>query len=224
MLKCIAIDDEPLALEKLSIFIAKVSRLQLERTFTSAIEALDYLNQHHTDLIFLDIQMEDFSGIQFLNSLKNRPFVIITSAYKEYAIEGYDFEVTDYLLKPFGFERFYIAVEKVFRHTQPKISAPTYLFVKTGYSLERIDIANILYIEGMNEYLQIVTREHKWMTLQSFRQMELLLPPENFLRVHKSYLVALDKIERIERQIIIIRGKRIPIGKSYKEAINRLLS
>lgn len=224
MLKCIAIDDEPLALEKLSIFIAKVSRLQLERTFTNAIEALDYLNQHHTDLIFLDIQMEDFSGIQFLNSLKNRPFVIITSAYKEYAIEGYEFEVTDYLLKPFGFERFYIALEKVFRHTQPKISAPTYIFVKTGYNLERIDFADILYIEGMNEYLQIVTREHKWMTLQSFRQMEQLLPPGNFLRVHKSYLVALDKIERIERQIIIIRGKRIPIGKSYKEAINRLLS
>lgn len=223
MFKCIAIDDEPLALEKLSLFTSRISGLQLEKTFSNAIEALDYLGHHPTDLIFLDIQMEEFSGIQFLNSLKKRPHIIITSAYREYAIEGYEFEVTDYLLKPFGFDRFYQAIEKVLRQSQPQPSNPSYIFVKTGYSMERIDLADIFYIEGMNEYLQIVTSGRKYMTLQSFAQIEDSLPSGNFLRVHKSYLVALDKIERIERHVIIIRDKRIPLGKSYKEIFYKRL-
>lgn len=223
MLKCIAIDDEPLALEKLALFISRVSCLELEMTFSNAIQALDYLKQHETDLIFLDIQMEEFTGIQFLNSLKTRPYVIITSAYKEYAIDGYEFEVTDYLLKPFGFERFHLGIEKVLRQIQYQAPPPTYIFVKTGYSMERINLADILYIEGMDEYLQIVTPRQKLMTLQSFRQMEQSLPPENFMRVHKSFIVALGKIERIERHIIIIGSKRIPIGKSYKEAFYKKL-
>lgn len=223
MLKCIAIDDEPLALEKLALFISRVSCLELEMTFSNAIQALDYLKQHETDLIFLDIQMEEFTGIQFLNSLKTRPYVIITSAYKEYAIDGYEFEVTDYLLKPFGFERFHLGIEKVLRQIQYQAPSPTYIFVKTGYSMERINLADILYIEGMDEYLQIVTPRQKLMTLQSFRQMEQSLPPENFMRVHKSFIVALGKIERIERHIIIIGSKRIPIGKSYKEAFYKKL-
>lgn len=222
--KCIVIDDEPLAIEKLNGFISRISWLSPEESFNNAIDALNYLKTKTVDLIFLDIQMDDFSGLQFLEALKNRPFIIITSAYKEYAIQGYDFEVTDYLLKPFGFERFIIAVEKVYaQHAAFRQQKRDYIFLKTGYSMERVNLSEILYIEGMNEYLQVVTHQHKFMTLQNFRDMEALLFSDNFTRVHKSFIVALDKIEKIERNVIIIRDKRIPVGKSYKEEFNEIL-
>lgn len=222
--KCIVIDDEPLAIEKLNSFISRISWLSPEESFSNAIDALNYLKTNPVDLIFLDIQMDDFSGLQFLEALKNRPFIIITSAYKEYAIQGYDFEVTDYLLKPFGFERFIIAVEKVYaQHAAFRQQKRDYIFLKTGYSMERVNLSEILYIEGMNEYLQVVTLQHKFMTLQNFRDMEVLLSSDNFIRVHKSFIVALDKIEKIERNVIIIRGKRIPVGKSYKEKFDEIL-
>lgn len=223
--KCIVIDDEPLSVEKLTMFISRISWLQLEKAFSNAIDALNFLKTNEVDLVFLDIQMDEFTGIQFLQSLKNSPRIIVTSAYKEYAIQGYDFNVTDYLLKPFGFERFVVATDKVFNLlTDAKSIRRNYIFVKTGYNMERVDFDDILYIEGMQEYLQIVTRKGKIITLQSFSNMEKLLPPANFTRVHKSFIVAIDKIETIERNTIKINEKRIPIGITYREQFDKLLT
>jgi len=223
-IKCIIIDDEPLAVEKLSIYISKIPWLKQEASFNNAIDALNYLKTEDIDLIFLDIQMDEFSGIQFLVSLKAPPKIIITSAYAQYAIQGYEFDVTDYLLKPFGFERFIVATDKVFNQlVVTKTIKRNYIFIKSGYTMERVIIDDILYIEGMQEYLQIVTVKNKLMTLQTFSNMESLLPLNNFLRVHKSFIVAIDKIDKIERNIIKIKDKCIPIGVSYKERFDKLL-
>ena len=223
-IKCIIIDDEPLAAEKLSIYISKIPWLKQEASFNNAIDALNYLKTQDIDLIFLDIQMDEFSGIQFLESLKTPPKIIITSAYAQYALQGYEFDVTDYLLKPFGFERFIVATDKVFNQlVDTKTIKRNYIFIKSGYTMERVIIDDILYIEGMQEYLQIVTGKNKLMTLQTFSNMESLLPLNNFLRVHKSFIVAIDKIDKIERNIIKIKDKCIPIGVSYKERFDKLL-
>ena len=223
-IKCIIIDDEPLAAEKLSIYISKIPWLKQEASFNNAIDALNYLKTQDIDLIFLDIQMDEFSGIQFLESLKTPPKIIITSAYAQYALQGYEFDVTDYLLKPFGFERFIVATDKVFNQlVDTKTIKRNYIFIKSGYTMERVIIDDILYIEGMQEYLQIVTGKNKLMTLQTFGNMESLLPINNFLRVHKSFIVAIDKIDKIERNIIKIKDKSIPIGLSYKERFDKLL-
>jgi len=202
-IKCIIIDDEPLAAEKLSIYISKIPWLKQEASFNNAIDALNYLKTQDIDLIFLDIQMDEFSGIQFLESLKTPPKIIITSAYAQYALQGYEFDVTDYLLKPFGFERFIVATDKVFNQlVDTKTIKRNYIFIKSGYTMERVIIDDILYIECMQEYL---------------------LPINNFLRVHKSFIVAIDKIDKIERNIIKIKDKSIPIGLSYKERFDKLL-
>ena len=224
LLNCIVIDDEPLSIEKLSIFISKLSWLNLAKSFTNAIDALNYLKRNDIGLIFLDIQMDEFTGIQFLESLKNPPKIIITSAYKEYAIHGYEFNVTDYLLKPFGFERFVVATDKVYNQLIDSMNLKrNYIFIKTGYSMERVDIEDILYVEGMQEYLQVVTTKTKLMTLQTFSSMESILPLNNFIRVHKSFIIAVDKIETIERNVVKIKGKRIPVSMSYKERFDKIL-
>lgn len=219
-INCIVIEDEPLAIKKLTGFIRKVEYLRLSRTFDNAIDAISYLKENPVDLIFLDIQMEEFTGIQFLETIKQRPKVIITTAYDKYAVKGYELDVADYLLKPFTFERFIQSVEKMHKtlsEKQTSVSAD-YIFVKTEYRLEKIKVSTILYVEGMNEYLQIVTEEKKIMTLQNFKSIEDVLPKNNFVRVHKSYLVAIDKVESIERNKIKIRKVLIPISETYKEA------
>ncbi|HEY4786785.1 MAG TPA: LytTR family DNA-binding domain-containing protein [Bacteroidales bacterium] len=218
-INCIVIEDEPLAVKKLTGFINKIEYLKLSKTFDNAIEAISYLKENSVELIFLDIQMEEFTGIQFLETIKQRPKVIITTAYDKYAIKGYELDVADYLLKPFTFERFVIAVEKVYHTLAEKLKPVSgdYIFVKTEYRLEKIKVSEILYVEGMDEYLRIVTEEKKIMTLQNFKSMEEILPKDNFIRVHKSYLVAIDKIESIERNRIKIRKMLIPISDTYKE-------
>ncbi len=218
-INCIAIEDEPLALKKLTGFINKIEYLRLSKTFDNAIEAISYLKGNSVDLIFLDIQMEEFTGIQFLETIKQRLNVIITTAYDKYAVKGYEFDVVDYLLKPFTFERFVQAVEKVSNNITEKLTpiSNDYIFIKTEYRLEKIKVSEILYIEGMNEYLRIVTGDKKIMTLQNFKSMEEMLPKNNFFRVHKSYIVAIDKIESIERNRIKIQNMIIPISDSYKD-------
>jgi DNA-binding LytR/AlgR family response regulator len=218
-INCIAIEDEPLALKKLTGFINKIEYLRLSKTFDNAIDAISYLKENSVDLIFLDIQMEEFTGIQFLETIKQRPKVIITTAYDKYAVKGYEFDVADYLLKPFTFERFVQAVERVFNNVKEKLTLASndYLFVKTEYRLEKIKVSEILYIEGMNEYLRIVTEDKKVMTLQNFKSIVKMLPKNNFIRVHKSYIVAIDKIESIERNRIKIQKMIIPISDSYNE-------
>ena len=224
-IKCIAIDDEPLALSKLEGFISKVPELNLTRTFDNAIEAIGWLKENSIDLIFLDIQMEQLTGIQFLEATGTASRIIITTAYDQYAIKGFELNVTDYLLKPFSFQRFVQAVSKVMEYftqnheTQQLFNKDeSYLFVKTEYRLERVDIDDILYIEGMKDYLRIICTGKKIMTLQSFSKIEESLPSNKFCRVHKSFIVAIDKIRSIERGVILIADRRIPVSNTYRES------
>jgi two-component system, LytTR family, response regulator len=223
-INCIAIDDEPLALTKLEGFIKKVPVLNLIRTFDNAIEAIGWLKENNAGLIFLDIQMEHLTGIQFLEATGTKSRIIITSAYDQYALKGFELDVTDYLLKPFSFQRFLQAVNKVMEYYSQKADQimlqsenESYIFVKTEYRLERIDLDKILFIEGMKDYLRIICTDQKIMTLQSFAKLEESLPAKRFCRVHKSYIVAIDKIKSVERGVIIIADRRIPVSNTYRE-------
>jgi two-component system, LytTR family, response regulator len=223
-IKCVVIDDEPLAISKLESFIARVPGLNLLRTFDSAVEAMSWLKENPPDLVFLDIQMEQLTGIQFLEATDLNTRIIITSAYDEYAIKGFELNVTDYLLKPFSFQRFIKAVDKVMEFYSDRkeaiktnVNDSRFIFVKTEYRYERIDIEDILYIEGMKDYLRIICSDKKIMTLQSFSKIEESLPSGKFCRIHKSYMVALDKIRSVERGVVIIADKRIPISNTFKE-------
>ncbi len=225
LIRCIAIDDEPLALSKLEGFIAKVPELKLIRTFDNAIEAVGWLKENHADLIFLDIQMEQLTGIQFLEATESASRIILTTAFDQYAVKGFDLNVTDYLLKPFSFQRFVQAVNKVMEHFSklPDDFEKTedknrFIFIKTEYRLERIDLDDILYIEGMKDYLRVVCTGKKIMTLQSFAKIEESLPADKFCRVHKSFIVAMNKIKSVERGVILIADQRIPVSNTYKDA------
>ena len=225
VINCIVIDDEPLAISKLTGFIEKVPELKLKRSFDNAIEAIGWLKENPADLIFLDIQMEQLTGIQFLEATRSSCRIIITSAYDQYAIKGYELNVTDYLLKPFSFERFLRAVNKVMDYYSqiPTTNSASsgndgFIFVKTEYRLERIDLDHILYIEGMKDYLRIICNDKKIMTLQSFSKLEESLPSNRFCRVHKSYIVSIDKIKSIERNVIVIGDRRIPVSNTYRES------
>ena len=235
-INCIAVDDEPLALDLIRDYILKVPFLNLLRTFDNGMETLDFLKKSQVDLLFLDIQMDDLTGIQLIKVLKQKPLIIFTTAYPNYAIEGYELDVIDYLLKPISFERFVKAVDKVYEklqtdkllksdHKEITIASPRddFFFIKTELRLEKVKFADILYIEGMGDYLRVVTNSKRIMTLQSFRRMEELLPSEKFSRVHKSFIVALDKIESIERNRIKIADKLIPISDSYKKCFYNYL-
>lgn len=222
MINCIVIDDTPLAIQKLESYISQIPVLNLMHSFNNALEALSYMHTNVVNLVFLDIQMEVLNGLQFMESLQYKPKIIIVSAYSEYAVDGFNHCVTDYLLKPYSFERFLKAVDKVQSDLNYK-SSKQYVFVKTEYRMERINFIDILYIEGMGAYLQIVTAASKVMTLLNFQQIEALLPTDNFIRTHKSFIVSIDKIDSIERNIIKIRDKRIPVGKNFrKDFYNRL--
>jgi DNA-binding LytR/AlgR family response regulator len=225
-LSCIIIEDEPLAIEKLEGFIKKVPFLNLAGTFENALDGLHFLKTNPVDVLFLDIQMEQLTGIQLLETSNIKPYVIITSAYAEYALKGYELRVFDYLLKPISFERFLSAVNKVSDDISSKNvnhKENSNLFVKTEYRIENIEISKILYIEGMQGYLRIVLPEKKIMAKQSFKTLMEQLPSEEFIQVHKSWVVALSKIETIERNKIIIRNIRIPIGDSYKEFVAKII-
>ena len=230
IIKCIAIDDEPLALEKMEHYILKVPFLKLEAKFDNAISAIEFLKENEVDLIFLDIQMEGLSGIQMLEALKVRPKVVLTTAYDEFAMKGYELDVADYLLKPIAFERFLKAVDKIYELMQVKnkpsplaepamnhSSRDEFIFVKTEYRLEKVNFKDILFIEGMKDYLRLHCPDKRIMTLMSFMKMELLLPSDMFVRVNKSFIVSLDKIQSIERNHIRINEHRIPIGDSYRK-------
>lgn len=218
-INCIAIEDEPLALKKIKAFIEQVNFLNLMGGFNNAVDAMGFLKTNSVDLIFLDVRMKKLSGIQFLESLQIRPKVIITSAYDEYALKGYELDVADYLLKPFTFERFLKSVDKVYNQINSIESGYSndYIFVKTEYRIEKVEINDILYIQGMKDYLQIHTTDRKIMTLQTFRNLLEILPQINFQRVHNSYVVSISKIDNIERNRIRIGKEFIPISDSYKD-------
>ena len=214
-LKTIIIDDTPLAVEKLEGFVKQVPRLIHEQSFNSALDAIRYMQENSVDLIFLDIQMDEFSGLQFMDALQNPPHIVIVSAYSQYAIDGFEHNVADYLLKPYSFERFLKAVDRVIaRQTESKTK--DYMFVKTEYRMVRIDFRDILYVVSKGAYLQFVLKtDTRIMTLMNFDQLLSQLPSSNFQRVHRSYVVSLDKIEGVERNVILIGKARILVGRSY---------
>lgn len=221
-INCIVVDDSPLALEKLEGFITQIPKFNLLKSFNNGLDAVLFLKENQVDLVFLDIQMEEFSGLQFLESMEVSPKIIIVSAYSQYAVNGFDYSVVDYLLKPYSFERFLKAIGKVQMELDIKDN-PDYMFVKTEYRMQRINYSDILYIEGQGAYLKIFTHKSRIMTLQSFQNMENILPLNNFIRVHKSYIIAIDKIENIERNTVLIGEQRIPIGLSYRVKFNETL-
>ncbi|MES2780701.1 MAG: LytTR family DNA-binding domain-containing protein [Bacteroidota bacterium] len=223
---CIIIEDEPLALERTKGFVQKTPFLQLNGTFENALDGLAYLKSNKVDLIFLDINMDELSGIEFLESTKIESKVIITTAYQEYALKGYELNVTDYLLKPFTFDRFLKAVGKLQETGTQSIpvAAPEYIFIKTENRLEKINLSEILYIEGMGDYRRIHTINKKIMTLQNFSELEGMIPASSICRVHKSYMVSIHKIESIERNRIKIVNQIIPISETYKAQFYQVIN
>jgi two-component system, LytTR family, response regulator len=223
---CIIIEDEPLALKRTKSFVDKTPFLNLTGTFDDALNGLAFLKTNKVDLLFLDINMDELSGIELLESSKIECQVIITTAYQEYAIKGYELDVTDYLLKPFSFDRFLKAVNKA----QEKIIQPPlnvvkdFIFVRSENRLEKINLTEVLYIEGMRDYLRIHTITKKIMTLQSFSELEKIIPPHLVCRVHKSYMVGINKIESVERMKIKIANQTIPISETYKELFFRQIN
>lgn len=240
ILKCIAVDDEPLALDIIADYVAKVPFLELVKRTESAIEAMQLVQEGNIDLVFLDIQMPELTGIQFLKIAGNKASYILTTAYSQYALESYDLNVSDYLLKPIAFDRFYKAVEKVRNQHQkqetaavaPKpapIATPAvnqiqdFIFVKTEHKIQKIELDDILFIEGLKDYISIFTKAERVITLQNMKKMEETLPKGEFIRVHKSYIISVDKIESIERSRISIAGKTIPVGDTYRDAFFKLI-
>ncbi len=209
---CIIVEDEPLALEKTKSFVLRTPQLELLDYFENALDALKYIESNPVDLIFLDIQMDELTGIEFLESIDLKCDVIFTTAHPEYALKGFDLNIIDYLLKPFSYNRFIQAINKL----EKKITKPEYLFVKSGYQLEKISFSAINFIEGMGDYRGINTLKKKILTLKTFSDLIELLPKTEFIRVHKSYVVAISKIDNIESNIISIGTKKIPISATYK--------
>ena len=224
IINCIIIEDEPLAMERLQDYIGKVPYLNLLEFFDNGLDAIGYLKDHRADLIYLDIKMDELSGIQLLESLVQKPEIIITTAYHQYALKGFELSVVDYLLKPFTFERFLQATDKVYQKLFPAHkSDKNYLFVKTEYRIEKVFYDDILYIEGMRDYRNIQKTKNKILTLQTFTEFEDELPENAFCRVHKSYIVAISKIESIERSRIRIQNKLIPISETYRQRFNQII-
>jgi two-component system, LytTR family, response regulator len=222
---CVIIEDEPLALEKTKGFVNKVPFLQLSATFDNALTGLTYLKSNKVDVLFLDINMDELTGIELLESTKINSQVIITTAYQEYALKGYELKITDYLLKPFTFNRFLQAVNKAQENLTQRSSEPPpdFIFVKTENRLEKIMLNEIVYIEGMRDYRRIHTLNKKIMTLQNFSEFEKLIPSSIICRVHKSYMVALNKIVSIERSRIKIADQIIPISETYREILFQII-
>lgn len=228
-IRCIAVDDEPLALDIIESYVAKLPYLELVKTCSSATEAMQVLQEEKIDLMFLDIEMPELTGLQFLNIIQNQPLVIFTTAYPNYALEGFNQDAVDYLLKPIPFDRFLKAVSKAQERLQHKFSAnqeqrpqqvqaeQDFIFVKADYKTLRVDLKDILWIEGLKDYIIIHTKDQKIITLLSMNKMIEKLPDTKFIRVHRSYIVALQKIDSIEKSRIRIGDKEVPIGEVYKD-------
>jgi len=222
---CIVIEDEPLAMERTVGYIRKIPLLHLAATFDNALDAFTFLKKNTVDLIFLDINLGELSGIQLLESVHISSDVIITTAYPDYALKGYDLDVTDYLLKPFTFERFLQAVDKVQQSLEKKEpqQGKDYFFVKTENRLEKIFFRDILFIEGMRDYRKIHSTQKKIMTLQKFSELEAELPESVICRVHKSYMVSINKIDSIEKDCIYISQTVIPVSETYRQKFYALI-
>ena len=234
-LTCYIIDDEPLAQEILEAYIAKVPFLELKGVFGSPLEAAGLLKVEQPDLLFLDINMPDLDGLSFIPMLHPKPMIILTTAYDQYALKAFDLEVRDYLVKPISFERFYKSVLRLYGEYNGKGEPETktkkaetnseqqFIFIKVGHRIQKVATGDILFVEGMKDYLRIHTREEKIMTLLNFAKLEALLPMQEFARVHRSFMVAIDKISHIEKNRIWIGDEVIPISDTYAEAFYKRL-
>ena len=224
-INCIIIEDEPLAIERVKNYVQKLPFLSLVKTFETAIDALLFLKSQPIDLIFLDINLGEISGIQMLESSQINAQIIIITAYEEYALKGYELSVTDYLLKPYTFERFFQSVQKAKMNIEksPVVTEKECIFVKTEYRFEKIFLNEIIYIEGMRDYRRIHTSTKKIMTLQTFKDFEEQISPTIICRVHKSFMVSINKIDSIEREEIKIKEILIPISDTYKKSFFELI-
>jgi len=230
MINCVIIDDEPLAREGLASYVREVEFLNLSGVCENPLELLPLIDRQPVDLIFLDIQMPKMNGIEFLKILQKPPMVIITTAYPSYALEGFQLNVLDYLLKPITFERFFKATTKARDYyklltADPAKQVEDYFFIKCGNKYEKIFFDDILYIEGMQNYVTIYTVKGKYVTMLSLKSLEEKLDEAAFIRVHKSFIAAINKIDGIEAGELFIGSNRIPISRSYREqVIERVIS
>lgn len=229
-IKVLLVDDEYLALQLLENFIKNLPELELVATTESPIEAADILNKNSIDLLFLDIQMPTLSGVNLLKTLKHPPITIFTTGYSEYALEAFDLNVVDYLLKPFSFERFLQAVNKAKAQlpvpSAPAVSVskemetfPTYITIKADAKIVKVYLADILFIEGLKEYVKIVCEKEKFVTFERLKNLEATLPNSQFLRIHKSYIVHIPKVKAIEGNLLFIGTYKVPISRVKKEEV-----
>ncbi|MFV5684146.1 LytR/AlgR family response regulator transcription factor [Flavobacterium sp. GB2R13] len=230
-MKCVIIDDEPLAVDLLKEFVSKVDSLELVNTFTNAIDAISIINQSNVDLIFLDIEMPHFSGIDFINAIEKKPLIIFTTAYSNYAVEGFNLGAVDYLVKPIPFHRFLKSVLRAQQIFNPQnlpvsnnlISTPEieqdFMFVRAEYENVKLNFSDILFIEGLKDYVKIYTTDNKYtLTLISLMKLENLLSSKGFARIHRSYIINIKHVKSIQKNKVIIAEKRIPISESYKSS------
>jgi two-component system, LytTR family, response regulator len=230
MIKCIALDDEPLALQVIRKYIAEIPNLQLLETFTSTIQAKEFLKIHATDLIFLDIRMPEISGIQFFESLKTKPLVIFTTAYSEFAVQGFELEAVDYLVKPIKPDRFMQAVTRaeqaLERGAMQQAPDSNCLFVKSGYETVRIAFKDILYIEGLDDYVKIHLKNdfRPVLSLMSRKSLTEILPPKQFLRVHRSFIIPIQLIRSVHNRHVSLGEVNIPIGDTYIKVVQEWMA
>ncbi len=236
VLTCVILEDEPLARSLMENYVGKIAQLQLVNSFSDPLVALDFLRENKVDILFSDIQMPEITGIGLLKILKNKPLVILTTAYSEYAIEGYELEVFDYLLKPINFERFLKAVEKATIKLTPVIEATKmlesqlinesnkdFIFIKDGTKMIKVRLGEIKYIEGLKDYVSIYTNDRKIVSLQTLKSLEAQLPSNQFIRVHNSYIIAFDAIDVVDKEKILICKNYIPISDTYKKPFREYL-
>lgn len=231
-LRTIAIDDEPLALRLVSDYVSKTPFLELAGAFDNPLDAIDFLSNNSVELIFVDIQMPDLTGIEFARSLENAPKIIFTTAYEKYALEGFKLNAIDYLLKPFSYEEFLKAAQKARKQAELEAGMPQsieansqFLFLKSEYKIRRINFNDILYIEGMKDYIKVYTTsdDKPVLSLNSMKSLEQKLPESKFMRVHRSFIVNLERIETIERSRIIFGKIYIPVSDQYKDKFQEFL-
>jgi DNA-binding LytR/AlgR family response regulator len=230
MLKAIAIDDEPLALEVIKNLAKDVVFIAIEECFTNSFKAMDYLQKNKTDLIFLDIKMPTISGIDFIKSIPNPPMVIFTTAYSEHAVHSFELDAVDYLLKPFSLARFLKACNKANElhelrkqgaHLSP--ATPASVFIKSGYEQVRVALDDILYVEGVGNYVQFILEKQNITSRLTMSEAEALLPASAFVRVHRSYIAAKKHIRKIEKRTVWINQKEIPVGESYLHIVEKIV-
>jgi len=233
-LNCVIIEDEPLARNLMIEYVKKVPALNLIEAFSNPLAAMETLRSAQVDVLFLDVQMPEITGISLLKILKKKPQVVLTTAYSQYALEGYELDVTDYLLKPITFERFLKAVDKIMQRmdaapiVQTKqadtgSTSTSFIFVKDGTRLVKVKLDEILYIEGLKDYVTIHTQTQKIVTLQRLKMLEEQLPADKFIRIHNSYIVALDAIDVIHKNEVTINGINLPVGDTYRKTFKEFI-